>query len=125
MSGPVVVTARLHLRELDPGDFDDLRALDADADVQWWRGARTIAPEETRDWLAAVVAERALAPRPRRVLGITVPPEPSVVGTCWLLCHWPDWLGAEVGTAGAPHWGRDTRGAARDRRPRILTVCGA
>lgn len=107
MTGPVVVTARLHLRELDPGDYDDIRALDADPDVQWWRGARTIAPQETRDFLVAVAAERALVPRPRWLLGITVPPERSVVGTCWLLCHWPDWLGAEVGyQLGRPHWGR-------------------
>ncbi len=80
MTGPVVVTARLHLRELDPSDYDDVRALDADPDVQWRRGARTIGPQQTRDLLAAADSERTRAPRPRWVLGITVPPEWAVVG---------------------------------------------
>ena len=107
MTGPVVVTARLRLRELDAGDYDDVRALDVDPGVQWWRGARTIAPEETRAFLAELVAERAREPRPRWVLGITIAPGRAVVGTCWLLCHWPDWLGAELGYQLSPAvWGQ-------------------
>jgi ribosomal-protein-alanine N-acetyltransferase len=103
----VLTTPRLRLRELDPSDYDDVRALDADPAVQWWRGARAIPPEETREFLTALASERAHAPRSRWVLGITVPPERSVVGTCWLLCQWPDWLGAEVGYQLArAHWGR-------------------
>jgi ribosomal-protein-alanine N-acetyltransferase len=98
MTSPVVLsTARLRLRDLDPADYDDVRALDADPAVQWWRGALTISPEETRTFLAEVTAERDRVPRPRWVLGITVPPRREVIGTCWLLCHWPDWLGSELG----------------------------
>lgn len=41
MTVPVVLaTPRLRLRELEPGDYDAVRALDADPEVQWWRGAR-------------------------------------------------------------------------------------
>jgi RimJ/RimL family protein N-acetyltransferase len=112
MAGPMMApvglaTPRLRLRELDASDYEDVRALDADPAVQWWRGALTITPDASRTFLAELAAERARSPRPRWVLGITVPPEESVVGTCWLLCHWPDWMGAELGyQLGPAVWGR-------------------
>jgi RimJ/RimL family protein N-acetyltransferase len=91
------VTGRVRLRELESRDFDALREMDADAEVQFWRGAMTITPEDTRRFLDQVMLERQAAPRPRYVFGITVPPDDSVIGTCWLILTYPDWLGAEIG----------------------------
>lgn len=82
-------TPRLLLRPLEPRDFDALREMDADPEVQFWRGARTITPDDTRAFLLS-------APE-RHVFGITVPPDDRVVGSCWLITDYPDWMGAEVG----------------------------
>jgi len=97
-------TPHLRLRELAPRDVDDLLELDAQLDVTSFREVRAVRPSNPHRFLAELAAERATPGRHRRVLGITVPPDDHVIGTCWLLRHavWPDYLSAQLGYELAP-----------------------
>lgn len=99
-----LVTKHLRLRELAPRDAADLADLDARLDVTSYAEVRAVRPSNPHRFLAELAAERGTPGRPRRVLGITVPPDEHLIGTCWLLrrAAWPDYLSAQLGYELAP-----------------------
>jgi [ribosomal protein S5]-alanine N-acetyltransferase len=103
----MLITPRLRLRELEALDFAALRAIDDDPEVQRYRGGRVIAPEQTRDYLERVMAERTRAPRLRHHFGLTLAGADEVIGGCWLVITSPEWREAELGyQLNRRHWGR-------------------
>ncbi len=75
-------TQRLSLREHDEWDYDDLRELDSDPEVQRYRGAQTITEEQTRYWLQRQNLFQQEQPRKRYWLVMALKTDGSFIGVC-------------------------------------------
>jgi [ribosomal protein S5]-alanine N-acetyltransferase len=108
-------TARLLLREYEAGDYDDLREIDGDPEVQRYRGGHTITEEQTRGWIARTEVLRREEPRTRYPLVLARKDGGEVVGACLLNVSSPERREAELGyLVKRRHWGRGyTTEAAR------------
>lgn len=79
-----IETARLILREHDASDYDDLRALDSDVEVQRYRGDRIITEEQTRDWLQRMKLFQQEQPRQHFWMVMARKADGGFIGVCSL-----------------------------------------
>jgi [ribosomal protein S5]-alanine N-acetyltransferase len=88
-------TSRLILREYMPSDFDVLRTIHGDADVQQMRGGRVLTEQETHDEIRDVLA--AQRERPRLRYQWMLENEQQVIGYCHLHIQNRETRVAEIG----------------------------
>ena len=79
-----LVTDRILLREFVAADFDALRVIDADPEVQRFRSPIPITPAATREFLAQAQAQAAERPRQQYALAITLRADARLVGLAGL-----------------------------------------
>src|SRR5688572_6450883 len=88
-------TSRLILREYMPSDFDALRLIHGDAEVQQMRGGSILTEQETHDEIDAVLA--AQRERPRLRYQWMLENEQQVIGYCRLQIQNRETRMAEIG----------------------------
>lgn len=91
-----LITSRLILREFADEDFAALRAIDADPEVQRYRGAQTITEEQTRAYLQLTKRFAQEQPRTRYPFAIVLATEDTLIGAGGLTITNHEWLEAEL-----------------------------
>ena len=75
-------TPRLVLREYEAGDYADLREIDADAEVQRYRGGHIVTEEQTRGWIERTQTLRLAEPRLHYPLVMVRKVGGELIGAC-------------------------------------------
>jgi [ribosomal protein S5]-alanine N-acetyltransferase len=100
-----LLTARLLLREFDDADFDGLREIDSDPEMQRYRSRAEVTPAQTRDFLTKAQAQAAEQPRQQYALAVVLRDGLRLVGLVgltissskydeaylWYAIHRSDW----------------------------------
>jgi ribosomal-protein-alanine N-acetyltransferase len=75
-------TTRLFLREYEASDYDDLRKIDGDAEVQRYRGGHIVTEEQTHAWIERTHILRLEKPRLRYPLVMVLKDGGQLIGSC-------------------------------------------
>ena len=99
-------TARLFLREYEMGDYEDLREIDGDPEVQHYRGGHVVTEDQTRLWIERTQELRRAVPRVRYPLVMTLKGG-ETIGGCLFKITDLERREAEVGyLLKRTYWGR-------------------
>jgi ribosomal-protein-alanine N-acetyltransferase len=92
----VVLTERLLLRDYEESDWEAIREIDSDPEVQRYRGGELVSEERTREYLRWT---KTLSQDPRRrhyPFAICLRGEERLIGSCWLNITSPELREAEL-----------------------------